>query len=137
MRGEDKPVPSKEDFILDDLAGLIVAAITLDSSVRFLIGEEHPHPLRIEIPFVITERGERVAIVFDPFSDDPPTGMDTLAALAGQPVTAGIAHADGSLDLSFANGCSLHADGSPDQYEAWSLGIEGTILVSMPGGSLG
>lgn len=107
--------------------------------MRFLFGDERQHPLRIEIvPFVVIDStGERVSVVFDPFTDNPPRGMDTLVALPLQMVTAGTAYADGSLDLAFANGMSLHAPGSANQYAAWTLGIWGSILVSMPGGSLG
>lgn len=136
------PPPADREFHLDELVNQKVVSITLDVSVQILFGEVRGPggTLRIEIvPFeVIDPDGTRTAVVFTPaflYAYRPPQGLDRLMALAGTFVTAGVGHADGSLDLELDNGMALHASWD-ENYEAWSLSSRAGVLVSPPGGGL-
>ena len=92
--------------------------------------------VRIEGPFVLDRAG--ASQTYDP---EQTTSLGPLLELRGSIVTDGLAAADGSLSLRFADGSHLLVP--PDQhYEAFTInGREalsqgGFLIVSKPGGGL-
>jgi hypothetical protein len=118
------------------LVGRSVAAITLDTSVAIIIGEDRENTLRVERAFRLDVDGAVVTVEFSPIDGVVPRGLDTLATVIGSVVTGSEARADGSLIVSFWNEVTLTVE--PDEnYEAWTLTGPSGVLVSLPGGGLG
>jgi hypothetical protein len=68
--------------------------------------------------------------------EEDPAGLGPVLACTRTTVEAATALEDGNLEVSFADGGSLHVDPSP-AHEAWELaGPQGGRIVCMPGGQL-
>ena len=69
-------------------------------------------------------------------SGEKPTESPQACVLFGKTILDAVGHKDGSLHLSFTDGCKLVVP--PDQnYEAWDASADdGFLVVSIPGGGL-
>lgn len=133
LEPERPPAAESESFTLPLEEGLVTqlqfdyaVGIHIDASVQ----------VRIEGSFALDRAGG--SRTYDP---EQTSLLGPLLELRGSVVTHGLASADGSLSLRFADGTHLHVP--PDQhYEAFTInGREavsqgGFLVVSKPGGGL-
>jgi hypothetical protein len=139
--GPVRPQLENGDFEFAELVGVSITKILLMGliDIQFGEGSQNLH-IQIETPFQITgASGESVAIKYQPWLADPPTGLDKLAELHNATVRAAVAHVDElQLDLSTQHGEQVTLRVPPDpQYEAWHFTGPLGVFVSTPGGSSG
>jgi hypothetical protein len=113
------------------LIGQSVHTVALDYAVTLRL--DGGADIRVEAAFSIRRPDGQLAHV-DPEHLGP--GLEHIAAVLHQTVSASVAQDGGTLVLDFENGAQIRV--APDlSYEAWSLaGPHGEKIIAMPGGEL-
>jgi Family of unknown function (DUF6188) len=127
------------DVALSKLVGTTVSAITLDSNVVVLFGDERGQRLRIEAPLEINYLHDQksIDVHFDPYGSQGSelSGLDALGDLIGKTVTRCDIGSDGDLCIEVNGEILLHV-GINETYESWNFDSDDGFVISLAGGQI-